>query len=164
MGPIAGQDYEIVEYEIVEEGPERTVSISTWREQAIQEADSDDAMSVYYVTADDCIHADATEIDVATEFVPPPRKAAETANVASGSGSNNSGDKSKSSGKTRSSRRREASDFVGLRCRTLLISQNKNRTNREKDPTVRPTRAHRRRIRSPQVPALGHRHRVVVVR
>ncbi|KAJ7028427.1 hypothetical protein C8F04DRAFT_64337 [Mycena alexandri] len=104
LGPLAGQDYEIVEYEIVEEGPERTVSISTWREQAIQEPDSDDAMSVYYVTADDCIHPDATEIDVATEFLPPPRR---EENVASGSGSNNSGDKSKGSGKSRSSRRRE---------------------------------------------------------
>ncbi|KAK7022254.1 hypothetical protein R3P38DRAFT_2960093, partial [Favolaschia claudopus] len=53
MTPAAGQDYEIVGYRVLEEGPERTVSISTWREQAIQEADSDDAMSVYFVNPDD---------------------------------------------------------------------------------------------------------------
>ncbi|KAK7048837.1 hypothetical protein R3P38DRAFT_2871639 [Favolaschia claudopus] len=53
MTPAAGQDYEIVGHRVLEEGPERTVSISTWREQAIQEADSDDAMSVYFVNPDD---------------------------------------------------------------------------------------------------------------
>ncbi|KAJ7170950.1 hypothetical protein C8R46DRAFT_1349110 [Mycena filopes] len=99
LGPLAGQDYEIVEYEIVEEGPERTVSISTWREQAIQEADSDDAMSVYYVNVDDCQgHPEPTEIGVFVE---------REVNIASGSGSNKSAGKSKGSGKSRASRRRE---------------------------------------------------------
>lgn len=50
---------------MLEEGPERTVSISTWREQAIQETDSDDAMSVYYVNAEDCLQRG----DTTAEFV-----------------------------------------------------------------------------------------------
>ncbi|KAJ6544593.1 hypothetical protein DFH09DRAFT_1173004 [Mycena vulgaris] len=45
VAPLAGQDYEMVEYRVLEEGVDRTVSISTWREQAIQETDSDDEMS-----------------------------------------------------------------------------------------------------------------------
>ncbi|KAJ7160265.1 hypothetical protein C8R46DRAFT_1107555 [Mycena filopes] len=110
LGPLAGQDYEIVEYEIVEEGPERTVSISTWREQAIQEADSDDAMSVYYVNADDCqAHPEPTEIGVFVE---------REANIASGSGSNNSAGKSKGSGKSRASRRREEEPPPDARTKT----------------------------------------------
>jgi hypothetical protein len=39
----------------LEQGPERTVTISTWREQAIDEADSDDNFSVFYVNPEDCI-------------------------------------------------------------------------------------------------------------
>jgi hypothetical protein len=53
--PQAGQDYEIVESQVLEQGPERTVTISTWREQAIDEADSDDNFSVFYVNPEDCI-------------------------------------------------------------------------------------------------------------
>ncbi|KAJ7456770.1 hypothetical protein B0H11DRAFT_2065397 [Mycena galericulata] len=64
IGPLAGQDYEIVDHKVLEDGPERTVSISTWREQAIQEADSDDAMSVYYVNAEDCDQLRAPEVVV----------------------------------------------------------------------------------------------------
>nr|GAT56831.1 predicted protein [Mycena chlorophos] len=45
-------DYEMVETRIVEEGPERTVSISKWREQVIRETDEDDDMSVYYLNAE----------------------------------------------------------------------------------------------------------------
>ncbi|KAJ7133432.1 hypothetical protein C8R44DRAFT_772416 [Mycena epipterygia] len=63
--PLAGQDYEMLEYRVLEEGPERTVSISTWREQAIQETDSDDEMSVYYVNAGDCLQLG----DTTAEFV-----------------------------------------------------------------------------------------------
>jgi hypothetical protein len=97
MAPLAGQDYEIVEYQVLEEGPERTVSISTWREQAIQEADSDDEMSVYYVNADDCIQLGATET-VPVVILPYPSRTEE--NVASGSGSNNSGQRSQGSGES----------------------------------------------------------------
>ncbi|KAF8215204.1 hypothetical protein K438DRAFT_2008623 [Mycena galopus ATCC 62051] len=53
--PLAGQDFEMVGYQLLEEGPERTVSISTWREQAIEEADSDQEMSVYFVEPGDYI-------------------------------------------------------------------------------------------------------------
>lgn len=75
---------------MLEDGPERTVSISTWREQAIQDADSDDELSVYYVNAADCITADVPEVVVF------PVRAGEN------SGSNNSGHRSKSgSGKRR---------------------------------------------------------------
>ncbi|KAJ7194236.1 hypothetical protein GGX14DRAFT_476681 [Mycena pura] len=54
-GPVAGQDYEIVEHQVLEEGPERTVSISRWREQVIQDTDSDDDMSIYYLNAEGCV-------------------------------------------------------------------------------------------------------------
>ncbi|KAJ6494152.1 hypothetical protein DFH09DRAFT_356786 [Mycena vulgaris] len=74
----------MVEYRVLEEGVDRTVSISTWREQAIQETDSDDEMSVYYVNAGDCVPFDDT---AAAEFVPLPLRR-------TGAGSNNSGGES----------------------------------------------------------------------
>ena len=52
-GPRPGQDYEVVNRHIVEDGPERTVTISTWREHVAKEADPEVEMSVYYVSADD---------------------------------------------------------------------------------------------------------------
>ncbi|KAJ7273764.1 hypothetical protein C8J57DRAFT_248342 [Mycena rebaudengoi] len=52
-GPSAGQDYEIVDYRVLEDGPDRTVSISTWREQAILEEEEE--ISVYYLSAEDYI-------------------------------------------------------------------------------------------------------------
>ncbi|KAF7310303.1 hypothetical protein MIND_00404400 [Mycena indigotica] len=53
-----GLDYEMVENNIIEEGPERTVSISKWREQVIRETDDDDAMSVYYVDVEGMVQKD----------------------------------------------------------------------------------------------------------
>ncbi|CAK5283942.1 unnamed protein product [Mycena citricolor] len=47
-----GQEYEMVDVQVVEETPERTVSISTWREQVIHETEIDDGMSVCYVNAE----------------------------------------------------------------------------------------------------------------
>ncbi|KAJ7490691.1 hypothetical protein FB451DRAFT_1220798 [Mycena latifolia] len=85
VAPLAGQDFEMVEYRVLEDGVERTVSISTWREQAIQEADSDDDISVYWVNAEDCARLDGPVSDV-VEL--PPKKE----NI--GSGSNNSGHRS----------------------------------------------------------------------
>ncbi|KAJ6585575.1 hypothetical protein B0H19DRAFT_1110186 [Mycena capillaripes] len=101
MAPPAGQDYEMVEYQVLEEGPERTVSISTWREQAIQEADSDEEISVYFVNADD--YVEATETSPVVEISALPRRTEE--NVASGSGSNDSGHRSKRSGESSGERR-----------------------------------------------------------
>ncbi|KAJ7704975.1 hypothetical protein B0H17DRAFT_1038937 [Mycena rosella] len=89
--PVAGQDYELVECRLLEEGAERTVSISTWREQAIQEADSDDDMSVYYVNAEDCARIEEKEIGAAADFVSPPTRTKD--------GSNNSGQRSGESSK-----------------------------------------------------------------
>ncbi|KAJ7174030.1 hypothetical protein C8R43DRAFT_634617 [Mycena crocata] len=94
-GPLAGQDYEIVECQVLEEGPERTVTISTWREQAIQEADSDDEMSVYYV------NAEQAEMDSRAEFVSLPRRMKESLS--------NSGQRSKESGES-SGQQGKASD------------------------------------------------------
>ncbi|KAF8887150.1 hypothetical protein BD779DRAFT_531135 [Infundibulicybe gibba] len=51
-GPKAGQSYEMVNHQILEDGPERTVTISTWREQVARDARSEE-MSVYYLSADD---------------------------------------------------------------------------------------------------------------
>ncbi|KAF7364682.1 hypothetical protein MVEN_00337800 [Mycena venus] len=79
MAPLAGQDYEMVEYQVLEEGPERTVSISTWREQAIQEADSDDEKSVYYVNPNDY---DPLMTGPTVEVFPPPRRTEENIPIA----------------------------------------------------------------------------------
>lgn len=68
-GPKAGQDYEVVTRRVLEDGPERTVTISTWREQVAREAPHEvDEMSVYYVGADDYATENnrgdrATEVD-----------------------------------------------------------------------------------------------------
>ncbi|KAJ6487249.1 hypothetical protein C8R47DRAFT_1128147 [Mycena vitilis] len=102
MAPQAGQDYEIVEHKVLEEGPERTVSISTWREQAIQDMDSDDNMSVFYVNPDDC--AESTKLGPVVEIVSLSRKP--EANVASGFGSNIPGRRSKDEGEGSEERRR----------------------------------------------------------
>lgn len=50
-GPKAGQTYEVVNHRVIEDGPERTVTIATWREQVANEASS--SIDVYYVGADD---------------------------------------------------------------------------------------------------------------
>lgn len=56
-GPKAGQTYEIVNRRIVENNPDRTVEISTWREHdAAKESktkDEDDKMSIYYISAEE---------------------------------------------------------------------------------------------------------------
>ncbi|KAJ7228118.1 hypothetical protein B0H12DRAFT_232747 [Mycena haematopus] len=84
MGPLAGQDYEMVRYHVLEEGPDCTVSISTWREQAIEEADSDQDMSVYFVEPDDYIPLGTS---AAVEIM----SIMAEANLASGSGERNKG-------------------------------------------------------------------------
>ncbi|KAF5347880.1 hypothetical protein D9757_013418 [Collybiopsis confluens] len=54
-GPVA-HDYEVINSRVLEEGPERTVTISTWRERVASEARrSEVAMSVYYLHADDYV-------------------------------------------------------------------------------------------------------------
>lgn len=60
-GPPPGQEYEIIHRRIIEDGPEKTVTISTWREQVAQHASNEVEMSVYYVGADD--HGVASELD-----------------------------------------------------------------------------------------------------
>ncbi|KAF8886242.1 hypothetical protein CPB84DRAFT_1787760 [Gymnopilus junonius] len=53
-GPKPGQTYEIVNRRIVENSPEKTVEISTWREHAVEQAnDDEDKMSIYYINADE---------------------------------------------------------------------------------------------------------------
>lgn len=53
QAPHAGQEYEVVRNRVLETGPERTVTISTWRERVAQEAPREVEMSVYYVSAED---------------------------------------------------------------------------------------------------------------
>ncbi|KAJ7625773.1 hypothetical protein FB45DRAFT_71805 [Roridomyces roridus] len=48
-----GLDFTLVTHRVLEDGPERTVSLSTWREQAVEEEIGGDAMSVYYVRPED---------------------------------------------------------------------------------------------------------------
>lgn len=54
-GPKAGQDYEMVNKKVVEDGPEKTVTISTWREQVANETRTvqEGELDVYYVGAED---------------------------------------------------------------------------------------------------------------
>ncbi|KAJ4472961.1 hypothetical protein J3R30DRAFT_3707951 [Lentinula aciculospora] len=55
QGPVA-HDYEVVENQVLEDGPERTVTISTWREKVANEARrSEVEMSVYFLNADDYV-------------------------------------------------------------------------------------------------------------
>jgi hypothetical protein len=55
VGPKPGQTYEIVENRVIENNPERTVEISTWREHAERKAGAEDeeTMSIYYISADE---------------------------------------------------------------------------------------------------------------
>ncbi|KIM40930.1 hypothetical protein M413DRAFT_28042 [Hebeloma cylindrosporum] len=57
-GPKPGQTYEIIEHHIIENNPERTVEISTWREHAERKAggEDDETMSIYYISADEYGH------------------------------------------------------------------------------------------------------------
>ena len=53
-GPKPGQTYEIVNHRIIEANPERTVEISTWREQTAERPRSnEERMSIYYLSADE---------------------------------------------------------------------------------------------------------------
>lgn len=52
-GPKKGQGYKMIERRIIEDGPERTVTISTWREEVARKASPEVEMSVYYVHPDD---------------------------------------------------------------------------------------------------------------
>lgn len=53
-GPKPGQTYEIVNHRIIEANPERTVEISTWREQTAEHTKSnEERMSIYYLSADE---------------------------------------------------------------------------------------------------------------
>lgn len=54
-GPKPGQTYEIVDQRIIEKNPERTVEISTWREQVAKKAQTnvDERMSIYFLSADE---------------------------------------------------------------------------------------------------------------
>lgn len=55
VGPKPGQTYEIIEHRVVENNPERTVEISTWREHAERKvgAEDEETMSIYYISADE---------------------------------------------------------------------------------------------------------------
>lgn len=55
LGPKPGQTYEIVERRVIENNPERTVEISTWREHSERKggAEDEETMSIYYISADE---------------------------------------------------------------------------------------------------------------
>jgi hypothetical protein len=64
-GPKAGQIYEIVNQHIIEDSMDRTVTISTWREQADEGHGSDtDSTSIYYISPGGYAHEDAQIIEV----------------------------------------------------------------------------------------------------
>ncbi|KAG6856352.1 hypothetical protein H0H87_005339 [Tephrocybe sp. NHM501043] len=69
-GPRARQSFEIVDRRVLEDGPERTVTISTWREQVADEADDHANMDVYYLDEhayaaemEETVHGDNEEAD-----------------------------------------------------------------------------------------------------
>ncbi|KAF9465375.1 hypothetical protein BDZ94DRAFT_1254388 [Collybia nuda] len=68
VGPRAGQAYEVVDHRVLEDGPERTVTISTWREQVANEAGSEEGIDVYYVGADEYAVESAAGDEVKTEL------------------------------------------------------------------------------------------------
>jgi hypothetical protein len=66
-GPKAGQLYEIINQHIIEDGMDRTVTISTWREQVDEERGSDtDTTSVYYISPDGYARGGAHMVEVAS--------------------------------------------------------------------------------------------------
>jgi hypothetical protein len=67
-GPMSGQAYRMIDRRIIEDTPERTVTISTWREEVARRAS--DAMSVYYVNPDDYAMADGETSVTATRAAP----------------------------------------------------------------------------------------------
>jgi hypothetical protein len=68
-GPKAGQIYEIVNQHIIEDSMERTVTISTWREQVDDGHGSDtDSTSVYYISPGGYAHEDAHIVEVNANF------------------------------------------------------------------------------------------------
>ncbi|KAG6819581.1 hypothetical protein H0H93_010507 [Arthromyces matolae] len=58
--PRPRHSFEIVERRVVESGPEKTVTISTWREQVADEADQKANMDVYYLDATGYLEAAKT--------------------------------------------------------------------------------------------------------
>lgn len=66
-GPKAGQLYEIINQHIIEDGMDRTVTISTWREQVDEGRGSDtDTSSVYYISPDGYARGGAHMVEVAS--------------------------------------------------------------------------------------------------
>ncbi|KAF5377822.1 hypothetical protein D9615_006737 [Tricholomella constricta] len=65
--PRARQSFEIVDRRVLEDGPERTVTISTWREQVAEEADQRANMDIYYLDARDYASAQGGSTDLGGE-------------------------------------------------------------------------------------------------
>lgn len=74
-GPKAGQIYEIVNQHIIEDSMDRTVTISTWREQTDEGRGSDtDSTSIYYISPGGYAHEDAQIVEVNANFLPGSRQ------------------------------------------------------------------------------------------
>ena len=68
-GPKAGQIYEIVNQHIIEDSMDRTVTISTWREQVDEGHESDtDSTSIYYISPGGYAREDAHIVEVSADF------------------------------------------------------------------------------------------------
>ncbi|KAF9451829.1 hypothetical protein P691DRAFT_698441 [Macrolepiota fuliginosa MF-IS2] len=65
-GPRAGQELEVVNRKVVEDTPEKTVTISTWREQVARETSPNDVetMSIHYMGLEDYAAAERTMTEV----------------------------------------------------------------------------------------------------
>ena len=68
-GPKAGQIYEIVNQHIIEDSMDRTVTISTWREQMDEGHGSDtDSTSIYFISPGGYAPEDAHMLEVSSNF------------------------------------------------------------------------------------------------
>lgn len=80
-GPRAGRDYEVVNRKVVEDTPEKTVTIATWREQVARETSPHDleTMSIHYMGLEDYAAAERTMTEVDSNVQSAQRTLHETA-------------------------------------------------------------------------------------
>jgi histone deacetylase HOS3 len=69
-----GLEYEMLDNRVIENTPERTVTISSWREDVIRKSRPDVEMSVYYVSPDDYMEAERADSGIG--MVDPPKSTA----------------------------------------------------------------------------------------
>ena len=62
--PRPSQDYEVLNRQVAEDAPEKTVAITTWREQVARETIPTETMSIHYMGLEDYVAAERTLTEV----------------------------------------------------------------------------------------------------